>query len=518
VSTLSGLSAQQKQAKAQRDALDQQKSSSEANTQLRLIELQRQKMYSEYNYMIDEARRRQVMMQDDAELQLARQQDIAAANLGNLQNQSSFALGQQRNQMQQNLANLQNRNQFQIGQQQLGNQRTIGQGLQNVGYEQQRGQLDLGLQQNLFGLDAQRQQQYIESLNLDRQAADTEFQSGQQARNIEGQQNQQAASVLNTLAGRFLEQRRGGEQRGRARAQLQAQLGMSGGGLSSSDNSLMDADINQMLDEFSGLIAAGNFNADLVAKRLGLSEQEAQQVRQLGEVMATSQRQQAGGQRGLADAYSQLGKTTTRGQYDTALGGLNFERTLNNQAINDQYRLGMLEMQDQNALTGIENAEQYLLNNIGLTSAYQNNRLDINSARALNEIGMGTYKSARDIQYGIERASAELNKQFYDTALSSAGASVRTQAAAELANLRAARNSIQSPGLLSYLGAGLQGYQAISGALGSMNRGGGQQQQTVQQPVNQGFGVMPVSANSFTGANNYGFLSSYQMPYMVPTR
>lgn len=510
VSTLSGLSAQQKQAQAQRDAIDQQKSTVEANTQLRLLELQRQKLYSEYNHQIDEARRMQVMMQDDAELQLARQQDQAAANIGLLQNQSSFNLGMLQNQQMQQLAEMQRRNQLQIGQQQLGNQLTIGSSQVDLEHQFGKVQLDQALQQGLFQAGVREQQGLLDTLGLDRQAADTLYQSGQQARNLESQASRQATQVLEAIVQRLLGQRQQGEQRDRARQQVLAQLGVSGGGYSASDLALASGDLEQQISEFANLIASGNFNADLLSQQLGLTKEEADALREFGTSMSANLSQQAQSARGLVGAEADYNRLLTSNQYAQQMGGLDFNRQMGNIALTDAYRLQMLNLQDENALAQIQDNQQYLLNQIGLLSGYQNNALDIQSTRALNEIGMGTYKSARDIQYGIERASAELNKQFYDTALSSAGAAVRTQAASELASLRAARNSIQSPGLLSYLGAGLQGYEAISGAIGMMNRG--RQQQAPQQPVaNQGYGVMPTPSQAFLGSGNYGFLSGVQL-------
>lgn len=513
VSTISGLSAQQKQAQAQRDALDQQKSSVEANTQLRLIELQRQKLYSEYNYQIDQARRMQVMMQDDAELQLARQQDKAAANLGLLQNQAGYQLGMLQNQQQQQLAQMQQQNQMQIAQQQLGNQLAIGTGQLDLEHQFGKVQLDQALQQGLFQADASKQQALLDTLNLDRQSADTLYQAQQQATNLESQAAQRASQVFDTIAQKILGQRQQGEQRGRARQQVLAQLGVSGSGYSSSDAALASGDLEQQITEFTNLIAEGNFDADLIAKQYGLSQEEANVLREFGQSMSGNLSQQAQSARGLVGAEADYKRLLIQNQYAQQMGGLDFNRQMGNLAMTDAYRLQMLELQDQNALTKIQDNEQYLLNLIGLQSGYNNTALDINSTRALNEIGMGTYKSARDIQYGIEQASAELNKQFYDTALSSAGASVRTQAAAELSQLRAARSSIQSPGLLSYLGAGLQGYQAISGALGSMRGSGGSGGGggTRPQPINQGYGTMATPAQAFTGASNFGFLSGYQL-------
>lgn len=89
--------AQKQQAAAQRNALDQQALAEQNNTQLRLMELERQKNYSDFQFQIDTARREIQKVNDASALQIAGLQDT--------QNQQSQQFANQQNTLQQRTAN-----------------------------------------------------------------------------------------------------------------------------------------------------------------------------------------------------------------------------------------------------------------------------------------------------------------------------------------------------------------------------------------------------------------------------
>lgn len=106
---VSQYSAQQQQANAQKQSLDQQALIEQHNTRLRLIELERQKLYSNFQFQIDTARREVAKFGDSQQLQLAAiydqmqqqaaafgvrqrslQEQLANQELLNLANQTEF--------------------------------------------------------------------------------------------------------------------------------------------------------------------------------------------------------------------------------------------------------------------------------------------------------------------------------------------------------------------------------------------------------------------------------------------
>ena len=75
-SAVQQVNAAQQQANAQRNALDLQAQIEDTNTKLRLIELQRQKLYSDFNFQIQTASREIQKFSDAQQLAAAKQQDL----------------------------------------------------------------------------------------------------------------------------------------------------------------------------------------------------------------------------------------------------------------------------------------------------------------------------------------------------------------------------------------------------------------------------------------------------------
>jgi len=98
VGAISQNSAQQQQANAQRNALDQQSLTERNNTQLRLMELERQKNYSDFQYQIETARREISRTSDKNALQIAGLQDEQTKNVQSFGNQQSTIQQQTENQ------------------------------------------------------------------------------------------------------------------------------------------------------------------------------------------------------------------------------------------------------------------------------------------------------------------------------------------------------------------------------------------------------------------------------------
>lgn len=81
--------AAQQQANAQRQALAQQSLVEQNNTKLRLIELERQKLYSDFNFQIQTASREIAKFADEQQMNLAQQQDEMNRNAQRFQLQSA---------------------------------------------------------------------------------------------------------------------------------------------------------------------------------------------------------------------------------------------------------------------------------------------------------------------------------------------------------------------------------------------------------------------------------------------
>lgn len=513
--TVANISAQQKQAQAQREAIDSQQKAIESNTNLRLIDLERQKLYAQYLAQIDEARRAQLKQQDDAELQVARMKDEMQLNQVGKQNEESYALGMQRNEGMSRLAGMQNESNLAIGNAQLGNQYEIGSLMGEADAQSMQNQLNLDYQGQVGNSEIGKQNAFLQSLGIDAQAAQARFGKQQEAFNVESQATQQGTQALMQVANAFINQRNQGKQNAKGRAAAQAMMaGLGGGNDSRSMGALMEESLGQDLDTFIQTVMQGGRAAESAIAQVGLAGNQADILRQLGGILGDSLSSQAEGTRGIAGATAGLQQTELSNKMQTATGDLAYKKQLNNLNLRDQYVLNQLALKDQATLTGMGNDEQYTLNKLALQSAMADNRLNVNDARQLNKIGYDAYTSARDMQFGIEQAQTELNKQFYDANLSSAATTIKSSASSELQNLRAARSSISSPGLLSYASAGLGAYQAIGGAIGNMQG----QNQTVNQPQQFGMsnmqyvpGGLTNGSKPFTQASNYGVLSGYKL-------
>ena len=136
-STVSQISASKKQAQAQADAIGAQQEATYQNTQLRLIELQRQKQYAQHLATIDDAKRAQVKLQDDAELSVAQLKDQLVTSSANIQNQQQYGLGNTQNTNQYALANQATQNASVVGNAQLGNQQYMANAMNQLDYNSQ---------------------------------------------------------------------------------------------------------------------------------------------------------------------------------------------------------------------------------------------------------------------------------------------------------------------------------------------------------------------------------------------
>lgn len=513
--TVANISAQQKQAQAQRDAIDSQQKAIESNTNLRLLDLERQKLYSQYLAQIDEARRAQLKQQDDAELQVARMKDEMQLGMAAKQNEEAYTLGNQRNEGMNRLAGLQNQTSEAVGNAQLNNQYQIGSLMGAADAQALQNQMNMEYQGQTGNINIGRENAFLQSLGIDSQAAQARFGKQTEAFGVESQATSQGTQALMQVAQAFMNQKAQGKQNAKGRATAQAMLaGLGGGNDSRSMQALMEENLGQDLDSFIQTVMQGGRAAESAMAQVGLAGNQADLLRQLGSIMGDSLTSQAEGTRGIADATAGLQRTENDARYQTATGDLAYKQKLNNLNLRDQYVLNQLALKDQVALSNMGNEEQYTLNKLALQSAMADNRLNINDSRQLNKIGYDAYTSARDMQFGIEQAQSELNRQFYDTNLSSAATTIKSSASSELQNLRAARSSISSPGILSYASAGIGAFNSISGAIGNMQ----QVQQQPYQPQQFGTsnmnyvpGALTNGSKSFTNAGSYGILSGYKL-------
>ncbi len=510
--TVANISAQQKQAQAQEDAIRAQEEAVKSNTTYSLLNIQRQKDYAKYMAEIDAARRNSLKSTDDMALQMAKMQEAIQFGMVGKQNEQQYALGNQRNEGMNKLSEMQIASNEQIGEMQLGNQYQIGSLMNSVDSTSAQNQLDLQYQGEGGNVEIGRQNAFLQSLGIDSQAAQANYGRQSQAFGVESQATAGATKVLTDVAQAFLNQKAQMKQNTRGRANLQAMMaGLGGGNDSRSAAAVLEDSLGDDLDAFMNTVMQGGRAAESALAQVGLSSKSADILRQLGSIEESTLQSQAQGSRDVADAQAGLQRSSLDAQYQNAGQDLAYKSKIGGLNIKQQYVLNQLALKDSAALGRMSNEEQYTLNKLALQSAMADTRLNLNDARQLNEVGYDAYASARDMQFGIESAQSELNKQFYDSNLSSSATTIRSSASSELQNLRAARSNISSPGILSYASAGLGAYQAINSGIQGMQQ---------QQPrVNQQFGVSnqpinytPGQVNAgFTGQNNYGVLSGYKL-------
>ena len=431
-SAVSSISSQNKQAKAQREAIDAQAANSEANTALRLIEIEKQKLYAQSQTQIDNMARLNAREVQRAQNQLTQAQLDLQIQQAQLQQQTqSQIIGQNRDtQLQQlDVGDFTNQAQGQLTREAARNQFAVGEAKDVISTREGLQSSILSQNQALLDIEKQRSNSIV-SANAQQIAA-----------------QEQATQILEGLATDFRQlerqQDRALDQQAAVAVQLAAQTGSPN---SLSDQALLSANTNELSQD---LVEATR----QAGRTIGSVNNSLDMQSALREYLIKRANVTSGTQTAVANAQSVLqreslfnnfsvNQTQRKQQLQQQLAGSNIQQTAQGQ-VNQIQR------------TGIQNqaSQQQKLLDIQADAIVQTSQVDKNALEIL--------KSAQANKFQLENEMSNLNNRFSDIALNSQKISAQVAGQSELNSLQAQRASITSPGALGTIGAITQGASAI---------------------------------------------------------
>lgn len=432
VSAVSSISSQNRQAQAQRDAIDAQAANSETSTALRLIEIEKQKLYAQSQTQIDNMARLNAREVQRAQNQLTEQQLNLQIQQAQLEQQAQTEIiGQQRDtQLEQlNVSDFSNEAQAGLSRDAARNQAVIGEARDIIGTRQGLQSSVLAQNQALFDIEQQRANSIV-SANAQQIAA-----------------QEQATQILNGLATDFRnlerQQDRALDQQAAVAVQLAAQTGSPN---SLSDRALLDANTNEL-------------SQDLVDATVDAG-------RTIGSVNRSLDMQSA-----LREYLIKRANVTSG--VNTAV--TNAQSVLQRESLFDNFRVNQTqrEQQLQQSLAGIDiqstaqgQSNQIARTNVQNQAAQQQGLVDIQAntlanAANVDKNALEILKSAQQNKFRLENEMSSLNNRFSDIALNSQKVSAQVSGQAELNALQAQRASVTSPGALGTIGALAQGASSI---------------------------------------------------------
>lgn len=504
VGTISGISAQRRQEQAQQDAIDAQSAASSANLALRTQEIERQKLFVQFQSEVDRLNResekaftqfenfaveQQLQQQEQAiQQQLAEQTLLSDRQTQLEQFQAEQARTQQLNQ--------------------LGSRQT----LENIQAGTQRAELGIQdanalLQRQLTGGDITRQslgeaarfnqqdianrQAFIQQLAGTARSTQQEL-LGLANQNI-GQQSQ-IAGALDQIQQELLATVTAQRDQSKARALATVQLaGGATAGLSASDLALLEENLAQEQTNFAASSSrsqrlidqlqqdsefANNLSAQLsqatrlrgLANTLGLVTQQdaASSQNLIQNLLTTNQINQAGTQADVNLANQLAQSSIARGQLGATQGLSALDILAQRQQVNQQTNL-------QLGLSDIQNIE----NQLALQQQAELQLADIGLSRGAQGLLASEQRNRQDLQ----AASARINQAFSEQALQSQLLGTQAAGASEQAALAAARRGVGGGGLgrtIGVAGGLLNAGTRIAGILSSQN-----QQPQVTNPLFQ---------------------------------
>lgn len=503
VGTISGISAQRRQEQAQQDAIDAQAAASSANLSLRTQEIERQKLFVQFQSEVDrlnrESERVFTQFENFAAEQQFQQQEIALQQ--QLAEQTLLSDRQaQLEQFQSEQARTQQLNQ-------LGSRQT----LENVQAGSQLAQLGIQdtnalLQRQLTGGDITRQRvgeaaRFNQQDIANRQAfiqqlAGTARGTQQELLNLANQnigQQSQIAGALDQIQQELLASVTSQRDQSKARALATVQLaGGATAGLSASDLALLEENLAQEQTNFAATSSrsqrlidqlqqdsefANNLSAQLsqaarlrgLANTLGIVTQQdaASSQNLIQNLLTTNQINQAGTQADVTLANQLAQGAIARGQLGATQGLSALDILAQRQQVNQQTNL-------QQGLSNIQNIE----NQLALQQQAELQLADIGLSRGAQGLLASEQRNRQDLQ----AASARINQAFSEQALQSQLLGTQAAGASEQAALAAARRGAGSGfgRTVGLIGGLANAGTRIAGILSSQN-----QQPQVTNPLFQ---------------------------------
>ena len=494
---ISGNNEKNRQAEAQRRALIDQERAASRNLDLRLQEIEQQRMYAQYQAQIESvARANNAAYQQQEDLIRRQEIDFSRAQqqyMAQIQNQRTQAqLQDQRNISQVNLntqtgvtALNQQAGQENLGlnrvqrdlalqsqglQTQLGRNQLLGrQGLQQAGedinYQTALQQEQLTFDQNLRNLVNQYGQQQI-GINAQQLGAEQEALQGSRELNRLAQQGDQEIDQAQQIRGATLQQAAQGDVQGISEsARIRSQAGL---------NEAQQNAINRRMVINEGQSMIGT-NLELQRGLANFSRQESQRGLIDGARGLASTRQISANQRENQRLLSQFGRQQERQDFESTAGVNAFLSSMGNTladrqqvyALDQQSRMANYQLGQQQQLMGIQNDQfarqqqmsqaemEYMILQASLDAGMENQAMDI-------------LQQARSNTNLLEEQASQLNQTMSDMAFSQNAFSTINTGRAEINALAAQRNNVRGAGFMSYASGIAQGGLQIGQGIGGL--------------------------------------------------
>lgn len=425
LASVNSIVQQNRSAAAQREALDASARAADRETQIRLAEIESQKLYLNQLLTLQNLARAQeqgLAIHQNTLQENALDQAITQEGL----NQQANALLTQRGF---EFANQELLNRRFGQQQQLQQQEILRQNQRNLNFFGENAQLQLSNASQLGGLASQLR----DRINL-----------------IENQKvgvQEQILGQLQDIAQEYQNATEQERQNLRNQAAAAVSLSTRTGGLSASDQALLAEQDNRLIH--SALDRA--FKAGRIPELLDQAQQF--QLQQLDD--------QANRARTDFRRNRELLSQNVATRRTTLLGNKNLEDTADNLQLNlqglSEDQLGEL----QRAGINLETLTELNLNDIGTQERLLQLGVDRRGLEALKVVQANTFSLAN--------AADRLNREFGNLALTAQGIGIQASGAAQRESLMAARAGVTSPGLLGFLAAGASGAGTIAGILSRRN-------------------------------------------------
>lgn len=451
--TVSSVAQQNKQAAQQRDAIAQQQSQAALDTQMRLIEIERQKAYINQQLELNKLSASQDRYVQQAQVSLE-EQAIEQSKKEALLNQ----------QLQATLLN-------------QGADADTMRLLQQFESEKMGRQLDVAATR--MGSDLQYlSESAMNELNTNNALYGSTAQLRGQMANLSNQDIAQLSSTnaeLQKIADEYKQASTETKAFMRQRAMNIVSLAQ-GGYLSDSDRALLGSMDKEQLDKAADRILRGN---------------QAQGVLKATEDYVLK--------------MNEIAKQSALTQHGAAQAGAIGEGTIRQTSMDVGKQLSDTQLKLRDALAGMTAEQSYALEKLGI----DNNKLlaldlqNVETVQQLSQAGLDqgaleVLKLTQKNSFELQNQQDELNKQFSTLALQGQGLSIQQQGLAQQQALKAQKESIRSPGTLGLLTTAGMGAYNIYNTLKQRTTSSqptnpfySQPQAQPQTPVNMGYSQLP---------------------------
>lgn len=524
--TIAGITAQKRQEQAQQDAIITQQQQSEANLSLRTQEIERQKLFTEFQTQVDRVNRESQRVFNEFE-NFAAEQQFKQQEQQLLQQQNEQSLLNQRGS---DLQQYQTNDQLRQTQQQL-ESRQILENIQGATQAAQLGSQDLSaaLQRQLgqSALDRQSlgEQTRFQSTQLQNQRAGVEGQAAvgrntqqellgltQQNMGQQGQISGALEQIQNELMSSV------STQRDQAKAQALARVQLMGGataGMSASDLALLNEQLDTEQTDFARNTSRSQRLIDQLSQDSQFASNLESQLAQASQLRGMAQSLGIVSQTGTAEAQNLIQNLVNSGQIADADKQQAIQ--LQNQLAQSGYGRAQLDATQGLSSADIQNQGLSSQRQSGLSSGLthidniqQQLGISQQAAAALSDLGLsrgaqGLLASEQTNRLDLQNVSSNINQAFSEQALQAQLIGTQSAGASEKAALAAAQRGTGGGGLGRAFSVGsalLSGGLTVAGQL---------RPQQVQQPQ---------ITNPLFQQSSQGFLnrSVFSQPSNIPAQ